>query len=293
MPEHSNQKRSTNELFIKWMLFSATVVPSILSGAMFYSLGIMRWLDFALMFAGMFVAQLAGDYLFYFFANFRPNSTGSSQKTYPGWKPFFAGTLLDGNRLFLAGLFCLAIDAFIGVYFVVSCGWQVALFAFAGGALIILLTPFSFVGLRETSAFLGFGPLAMSGMMLVMSGKMFVPEVVAASIPVGLWVAIVAHFKSAKIISYDTEKSIIHLTTNKTIVILMTVLSYIALIAGVILRYLPAYSLLGLVSIFPMFIAINSMFDKTSSVSNYVKSATWSITALVAGGLLMTIAYFI
>ncbi|NTU61621.1 MAG: hypothetical protein HGA95_04790, partial [Caldiserica bacterium] len=158
MPERINQKRSTTELFIKWMLFSATVVPSILSGAMFYSLGIMRWLDFALMFVGMFVAQLAGDYLFYFFANLK-----SSQKTYPGWKPFFASTWLNGNRLFLAGLFCLAIDAFIGVYFVVNCGWQVGLFAFAGGALIILLTPFSFVGLRETSAFLGFGPLAMSG----------------------------------------------------------------------------------------------------------------------------------
>lgn len=287
MSEENIGKRSTTELVIKCLLFTATVIPSILAGSIFSSMGIMRWPEFLLMFAGMFIAQLAGNYLFYYFANSKSN-----QKTYPGWKPFFADGWLTGKGLLFAGLVCLAIDAAIGLYFVINTGWQVALFAFAGGALIALLTPLSFTGLREISAFLGFGPLAMSGMTLVMSGKMFVPEVVAASIPVGLWVAIIAHFKSAKIKEIDTNKGTISLTTSRAIVVVMAVFSYIALISGVILRFLPAYCLLSLISIVPMFFSIRAMFSN-STASNYVKAVTMSIVALVIGGLMMSVTFLI
>lgn len=287
MSAENLEKRSTLELVIKCLLFTATVIPSTLAGTIFLSMGIMHWPEFLLMVAGMFIAQLAGDYLFYYFANSKPN-----QKTYPGWKPFFADGWLSGKGLLFAGLVCLAIDAAIGLYFVINTGWQVSLFVFAGGALIALLTPVSFTGLREISAFLGFGPLAMSGMMLVMSGKMFVPEVVAASIPVGLWVAIVAHFKSAKVKEVDTNKGTITLTTSMVIVIIMVVLSYISLISGVIFRFLPAYSLLSLISIVPMFLSIRAMFSN-STVSNYVRAVTMSIVALVIGGLMMSVAFFI
>lgn len=288
MSAENLEKRSTLELVIKCLLFTATVIPSTLAGTIFLSMGIMHWPEFLLMFAGMFIAQLAGDYLFYYFANSKPN-----QKTYPGWKPFFADGWLSGKGLLFAGLVCLAIDAAIGLYFVINTGWQVALFAFAGGALIALLTPVSFTGLREISAFLGFGPLAMSGMMLVMSGKMFVPEVVAASIPVGLWVAIVAHFKSAKVVSRDAKKGTILMTTNKTIVVSMVMLAYLALVVGVTLGYLPILGLLGLVSIIPIFMAIHAMFSKNSTETSYTKSVTMSIVALVVGVLLMAAAYLL
>lgn len=288
MPGENLGKRSTAELVIKCLLFTATVMPSILAGSIFSSMEIMRWPEFLLMFAGMFIAQLAGDYLFYYFANSKSN-----QKTYPGWKPFFADSWLSGKRLLFAGLVCLAIDAVIGLYFVINTGWQVALFAFAGGTLIALLTPVSFTGLREISAFLGFGPLAMSGMTLVMSGKMFVPEVIAASIPVGLWVAIVAHFKSAKVVSRDAKTGTILMTTNKTIVVSMVMLAYLAIIVGVMLGYLPILGLLGLVSIIPMFMAIHAMFSKTSTETSYTKSVAMSIVALVVGGLMMAAAYLL
>lgn len=288
MPEKNADKRSTTELVIKCLLFTATIIPSILSGIIFSSMGIMRWFDFSLMFTGTFIAQLAGDYLFYYFANSKPN-----QKTYPGWKPFFASSFLAGKRLLYAGLFCLAADGVIGLYFVINSGWQVALFAFTGGVLIALLTPVSFVGLREVSAFLGFGPLVMSGMMLVLSGKMFVPEIIAASIPVGLWVAIVAHFKSVRIISSDTRKGTIMMTTNKTIVVSMALLSYLTLVIGVTLGFLPMFGLLGLASIIPMFVVIHAMFSKTSSITSYIKSVTMSIVVLIVGGLLMATAYLL
>ncbi len=292
MSQDNKNTRSKSILTIKFMLFTASIIPSILSGAMFWKFGVMRWADYLLMFLGIFIAQLAGDYLYYYFTHFHTDPRDSHVKLFAGWRPFFADSWLAGKRTLVAGLFCLAIDAGIGLYFVLNIGWQLAVFVAAGGAIALLFTPLMLVGLKEITVFLAFGPLAMSGMAFVMTGRI-VPETVAVSIPVGLWVAIVAHLKSAKIKSMDEKSGMVTLSTSKAIVVSMAVLSYIALALGVILGYLPTLALLGFLSLIPMFFVFKTLLESNSTVTNYLKAVIISIIALVVGGLSIAAAYLV
>lgn len=292
MSQDNETSRSKSVLTIKFMLFTASIIPSILSGAMFWKHGVMRWPDYLLMFLGIFIAQLAGDYLYYYFTNFHTDPRDTHTKLFAGWKPFFADSLLAGKRTLIAGFFCLAIDAGIGLYFVLNIGWQLAVFVAAGGAIALLFTPLMLIGLKEITVFMAFGPLAMSGMAFVMTGGI-VPETVAISIPVGLWVAIVAHLKSAKIKSMDEKSGMVTLSTSKAIVVSMAVLSCIALALGVILGYLPTLALLGFLSVVPMFFVLKTLFESSSTITNYLKAVIVSIIALVVGGLSMAVAYLV
>lgn len=292
MAKDNVQTRSKAVLTIKFLLFTASIIPSILSGAMFVSSGTMRWLDYGLMFFGIFIAQLGGDYLYYYFTHFHTDPRDSHTKLFAGWMPFFADSWLAGKKTLLAGLFCLLVDACIGLYFVLNIGWGLALFIFAGGAIALLFTPLMLIGLKEITVFLAFGPLAMTGMAFVMTGRI-VPETIAASIPVGLWVAIVAHLKSAKIKSLDKKTGTVILSTSNIIVLCMAVLSYLALVAGVVFKYLPIWDLLGLLSIPLTINVVSKLFGKKSTITGYLNTVIISIFALVVGGLSMAVAYLL
>lgn len=292
MSKDNAQTRSKAVLTIKFMLFTASIIPSILSGSMFVSSGTMRWPDYALMFFGIFVAQLGGDYLYYYFTHFHTDPRDSHTKLFAGWIPFFADSWLAGKRTLFAGLFCLFVDACIGLYFVLSIGWGLALFILAGGAIALLFTPLMLIGLKEITVFLAFGPLAMAGMAFVMTGGI-VPETIAASIPVGLWVAIVAHLKSAKIKSIDKKSGTVTLSTSNIIVLCMATLSYLALAGGVVFKYLPAWSLLGLLSLPLTVLVVTKLFGKSSSITGYLNTVIISILALVFGGLSMAAGYLL
>lgn len=292
MTKDSAQTRNKAVLTIKFLLFTASIIPSILSGAMFVSTGTMRWLDYGLMFLGIFIAQLGGDYLYYYFTHFHTDPRDSHTKLFAGWMPFFADSWLAGKKTLFAGLFCLFVDACIGLYFVLNIGWGLALFVLAGGAIALLFTPLMLIGLKEITVFLAFGPLAMTGMAYVMTGRI-VPETIAASIPVGLWVAIVAHLKSAKIKSIEKKSGSVILSTSNIIVLCMAILSYLALIAGVVFNYLPVWSLLGLLSVPFAVNVISKLFGKKSTITSYLNTVIVSIFALVTGGLSMAVAYLL
>ncbi len=292
MDQDNVRTRSNAILTIKFLLFTASIIPSMLSGAMFLADGVMRWQDYSLMFLGLFIAQLGGDYLYYNFTHFHTDPRDSHTKLFAGWKPFFADKWLAGKRTLYAGLFCLFIDALIGVYFIIKIGWGLALFILAGGAIALLFTPLMLMGLKEITVFLAFGPLAMMGMAFAMTGRIRA-ETVAASIPVGLWVAIVAHLKSANIKSMDEQTGTVTLSTSNITVSVMAILSYAVLIGGVMLGYLPKWSLLGLLSIPMMTRVLITLFGIRSTITEYLTTVIISILALSAGGLLMAAGYLL
>lgn len=292
MDQDNARTRSKAILTIKFMLFTASIIPSVLSGAMFLADGVMRWQEYAMMFFGLFIAQLGGDYLYYNFTHFHTDPRDSHTKLFAGWKPFFADTWLPGKRTLYAGLFCLSIDALLGVYFIIKIGWALALFIVAGGAIALLFTPLMLMGLKEITVFLAFGPLAMTGMAFAMTGRIRA-ETIVASIPVGLWVAIVAHLKSANIKSLDEQTGMVTLSTGTITVSAMAIISYVVLIAGVILDYLPPWSLLGLLSVPLMIRVVIPLFRRGSTITDYLTTVIISILALSVGGLLMAAGYLL
>lgn len=290
--KNHDPKKAKAISIIKVMLFSASVIPCTLTGAIAFRLGSLHIAHYALMFFGIFLGQLAGDYLYYYFTNFHTNQKDSHTKLFAGWKPFFAETLIKGRQNLYVGLAILALDAIIGLYFILNVGWTLAIFVACGGLIALFFTPMMLLGFKEVVIFLAFGPLAMTGMIFVLTGK-FSWETLMASIPVAFWVTVVAHLKSGKVRSMDEKKGTVTLTISKYVVLTMLAVSYISLVAGVVALMIPAWTLLALLTLPLSANIVTDLFKPSSTIVSYLNSTIKTILVLVFGGLLMAIGYLI
>ncbi len=285
-------KRAKAISTIKALLFSASVISSLLAGAIAYRLGSFHPTNYAIMFFGVVLGQLSGDYLYYYFTNYHTNAKDTHTKLFAGWKPYFAETLIKGKQNLYAGLGILFVDLLIGLYFIFKAGLALAIFVASGGLIVLLFTPLMFYGLKEVVVFLAFGPLAMTGMIFVLTGK-FSWETLIASIPVALWVTAVAHLKSGKIKKIDERAGTVSLTVSRNIITALLLLSYVSLGLGVAFAYIPVWSLLALLTL-PL--SINVVMDlgkPSNTIVSYLNSTIKTIFVLVCGGLLMSAGYLI
>ncbi len=108
--------------FIKYLLFSASITPCLVAGAMAhtaerYSVDWFLWVTFAI-----FIAQVGGDYLYYYFTHYHTDQRDAHTKIFAGWKPLFTDTLLKPEHTVFVGVACLLMAFFIGVYFFIP--WE-------------------------------------------------------------------------------------------------------------------------------------------------------------------------
>lgn len=124
---------------IKVLLFSASVIPALVVGAIAAYQGYFDALSFTLVALGLFIGQAGGDYLYYYGTNFHTDQRDAHTKIFAGWRPFFADKIFKDEKTLTAGILCLAIDAIIGGYFVYKIGFEILLFAILGGLVAIFL----------------------------------------------------------------------------------------------------------------------------------------------------------
>ncbi|MEM3409339.1 MAG: prenyltransferase [Nitrososphaerota archaeon] len=155
-------------------------------------------------------------------------------------------------------LFFYAVAISIAAYFVIIRGWVVLFFALAGAFLTYAYTadPFKLkhLALGEISVFLAWGPLMTTGTYYVLTGILdWLP--VYASIPIGLFVALVLFANNMRDIEYDRAAGI------KTLAIVLghrrslafykyTLISiYVFLGLLVVLKVFSAYALIAYLTI--------------------------------------------
>ena len=156
------EERSRPIRFIKILLFSASIIPAVVAGALARADGYgdpPRWLLAAL---GLLIGQAGADYLYYRFTHYHTDSRDAHTRIFAGWRPLFIGSLLKKEQALWAGFACLAAALAIGVYFFLRLGPAVLWFVAAGGLVSIFFTPLMLRGLKEPVIFITFGPLCMA-----------------------------------------------------------------------------------------------------------------------------------
>jgi 1,4-dihydroxy-2-naphthoate octaprenyltransferase len=260
-----------------------------------------------LLLLAVFLAQAGGDYLYYYFTHLHTDPRDAHTKIFAGWKPLFADTYLGKRGILVAGFGCLAVDLVLGIYFATKAGPVVLLLAAAGGLIAIFFTPLMLRGFKEPVIFIAFGPLTVLGIVFVLSGRL-PPEAFAASLPVAFWVTVVAHLKGARFeVKEGDALNHVPLVPNESprrggdgeVVIrlgrrtvhVLTALAYVSLVAGVALRWLPAGTLLALVSL-PMALRVLKLVSQpTCRLPDYLWGVVRSIAVLILSGLLMTVGH--
>jgi len=273
---------------IKFMLFSATVVPSLVGGALayYYDYSSFNWQDFFLVAAALLIGQAGGDYLYYYFTHRHTDARDSHTKIFAGWKPFFTSVLPEKHGTLFAGIVCLLIDLGIGIHYYTVLGTPVIWLALAGGLVAILFTPLMLRGLKEPVVFVTFGPLSMLGMFFVLTGEIH-PLPVLVSLPLAFLVTVVAYLKGARFEMGSEGGADVVLKLNRSRVIWLTAFAYLSLLLLVLFNYLPVLSLLALLSL-PLAVSVISVIRKASSeVQDYLWAVVRSIVTLLMAGILI------
>lgn len=279
------EERSRPIRFIKILLFSASVMPAVVAGALARAWGHVDLSHWALATLGLILGQAGADYLYYRFTHYHTDSRDAHTRIFAGWRPLFIGGPLKNEHSLPAGILCLSAALFIGVYFFLQLGAPVLWFVLAGGAVSIFFTPLMLRGLKEPVIFLTFGPLCVSGVDFVLTHH-FRFEPVAASLAVGFLVTVVAYLKGARYRVTGEDGAEVVLNLKPRVVTALLLLAYASLAGSVISGLLPLGALLGLVPLpFCTFLRRRLMTQKR--IADYLWATVYSLVIFIATCLFM------
>jgi 1,4-dihydroxy-2-naphthoate octaprenyltransferase len=277
--------------FIKYLLFSASVMPCLLAGAMAhssekYNLNWFLWVTFAI-----FIAQVGGDYLYYYFTHYHTDQRDSHTKIFAGWKPLFTDTLLKPEHTIFAGAVCLLAAFLIGVFFYVQLGNTVILLAAIGGAVAIFFTPLMLRGLKEPVIFVTFGPLVVLGVYYVLTRQLSLAPVLA-SLPGAFLVTLVAYLKSARFEVQESDSGSVILNVRLKTIRWLAGLAYLSLVVLVITRYLPVWSLTALITV-PFAYLVTTKITRQQKVVDYLWATVYALIVYVVMGGLIALGFIL
>lgn len=277
--------------FIKYLLFSASIIPCLVAGAMAYHEGKFNRDWFLAVTFAIFIAQVGGDYLYYYFTHYHTDQRDAHTKIFAGWKPLFTDTWLKPEQTIFAGMACLLISLFFGLYFYVQLGNMVLILAAVGGAVAIFFTPLMLRGLKEPVIFVTFGPMIMLGVFYVLTQKISAAPVLA-SLPAAFLVTLVAYLKSARFEVQESQSGQVILNVSVTAIRWLAGLAYLSLIVLVIARILPTWSLAALVTL-PFAYLVSKKIGSQRRVQDYLWATVYSLIVYVVTGGLIALGFVV
>ena len=195
--------------------FTMTVISVCLGSLLALQAGFFAWHLFVLLLLGMILTHGAtnviNDYFDHRHGVDRPDSATALYRKHP----ILEGTFRPGQVLaFATALYGLSFA--IGIYLAVKSGWPVLLFILGGGLASFFYTggpiKYKHWGLGELSVFLMWGPLMVTASAFVLTrGWSGTGRAILASLPQGLWVALVLFANNLKDIGYDRETGVVTL----------------------------------------------------------------------------------
>jgi 1,4-dihydroxy-2-naphthoate octaprenyltransferase len=236
-----------------------TVISVCLGSLLARKAGFFSWHLFLLLLFGMILTHAAtnviNDYFDYRHGVDRPGSATARYRKHPILEGLFRPAQVLAFALALYGLAVAA-----GIYLAVRSGWPVLLFALAGGLASIFYTggpvKYKHRGLGELAVFLMWGPLMVTASYFVLSRSWAgIGKILLASLPQGLWVALVLFANNLKDIDYDRETNVITLANlmgrKRALWAYMAALAatYVVAAGEIIAGILPLWALLVFASV--------------------------------------------
>ncbi len=171
-----------------------------------------HWGRYGLVVAGMILAHAATNVLNDYFDFRHGVDVAGSPTTLYRRHPLVTHDFTPGFILGLS-LTCYAGAAAIGLYFVLSSGWIIFLFALIGGLTSVFYTAgpvkYKYRAMGEVAVFFMWGPLMMGASHFIQAESWeHIASVVLVSIPQGLWVSSVLLANNLKDINYDAKSDV-------------------------------------------------------------------------------------
>ena len=276
---------------IKYLLFSASIVPALVAGAMSYPTAGFSWLWFVLSGLVLLIGQAGADYLYYYYTHFHTDARDAHTKIFSGWRPLFTDRWIKPEQTRLAGIICLAVDVLIGIYFFLQLGPVVILMALAGGFVAVFFTPLMLRGWKEPVIFVTFGPLCVISMYYILAQRVDLGAVII-SLPVGLLVTLVAYYKGARYEVREENGEPMVLNMNRKTVTWLLALAYGILAAAGVAGLIERWAMLGLLTI-PLAFALYRRTSGKSKITDYLWATVYSLAVLIVTGLLIAAGYLI
>jgi len=204
---------------------------------------------------GLVLAHISVD-VFNEYFDYRSGVDFNTQRT-----PFSGGSgalpqgLVTPKQAFWLGLGSLLAIIPLGIYFSITSGWRLLPLLIVAAALIVLYTPFILkMGWPEWAPGLGLGVLPVLGAYFVQTGAYSVLAIVA-SIPSGILVHNLLFLNEFPDVEADvaakrrTLPIVIGRAKASVVYSVLTIIVYLWIIASVIIGQMPAFTLIGLLTL--------------------------------------------
>jgi len=208
-----------------------------------------------------------------------------------------SGLVTPGQALWL-GVGCLVAIIPIGIYFIIVSGWQLIPLLLVAAACIVIYTPLILkMGWPEWAPGLGMGFLPVLGAYFVQTGEYNVPAIIA-SIPSGILVhnlLLLNEFPDVEADATGNRRTLpIVIGKGKASIVYsaLTGIVYLWIIGGVIAGQMPAFSLLGLLTI-PLAVKAIRGSLKHKDMDKLVPAMMNNVLVILLTQLFMGIGYIL
>lgn len=249
---------------------------------------------------GILLAHISVDVLNEYF-DYRSGIDFKTQKTpFSGGSGALPSGLVTPTQALWLGIGCLIAAALIGIYFVfaIDTGWQLVPLLVVAALCIVLYTPFMLkMGWPEWAPGLGMGTLPILGAYFVHTGEYTAPAVIASIIP-GILVhnlLLLNEFPDVEADMTANRRTLpIVIGRGKASVVfsVLTGIVYLWIIGGVIADVMPAFCLLGLLTL-PLAVKAIRGSLQHQDMSKVVPAMANNVMVVLLTQLFMGIGYIL
>jgi len=281
----------------QFLLLSVTLV--LLGTAISRHEGYFDLLKFVLTMLGLLLAHASVNVLNDYFDYKSGIDLETTRTPFSGGSGVLPSGLLKPKSVYIFGVGCLLAALLIGIYLTFISGWQLLPLIFLGGPVIYFYTSHLTKWLAgEFWAGLGLGMLPVLGTYFVQTGS-YSAEVVVASLAPGFLTAnllLLNEFPDVDADEKGGRHNLVIAFGPKTACRLYTglmALTYMSIVAGVVLKLMPPASLIGLASIPFAAKAISIAFRHYNSVQKLIPALKANVITVLGTDALLAFGYFL
>ena len=247
---------------------------------------------------GLIVAHASVNIFNDYFDSRSKLDTKTQRTPFSGGSGAIQSGLLSEKQALWVGIACLIIIIPIGVFFTIAVGWLLLPLLAIAIISIILYTPLILrMGYPEWSAGLGLGVLPVLGAYFVQTGS-YTMGAFLASIPSGILVhnlLLLNEFPDAEYDITVKRRTLPISIGKKNAAIFYSVLNiivYLWIIGTVITKYMPAFTLIGLLTIPLAFKAVDGSF-KYDDRSKFIPAMASNVMTVLLTQLLIAVGFIL
>ncbi|MBN2181146.1 MAG: prenyltransferase [Sedimentisphaerales bacterium] len=257
------------------------------------------WLKFILTVIGLLLAHISVNVLNDYF-DFKSGIDLNTRKTaFSGGSGVLSQGHLNPKTVYIFGISSLALAFPIGIYLTVTSGWQLLPLVFIGGGIIYFYTSHLTKWLiGELFAGLGLGSLPVLGTYYIQTGNYSI-EAVIASIAPGLLTANLLFLNEFPDYEADKKGGRYHLAialgrkkASRLYAVLM-ITTYVCIIGGVILKFMPSTCFLALTSIPFAIKAMRTSMRYYDNFEKFIPALKANVITVLGTDALLALAYFL